>query len=314
MYKSVLLRITKALYPIGRAFWIPINSIIEKIHNALIESENDVIEAGDELLNSILPDNSDFTTEDATLWELRLGLTVDASLSIAVRKSNILEKLQYPGDKLPRNHYLWMQKMLVDAGFGVYVHENRVRNSSDTTETISAVFAYDTLISLAQSNIANVHPQVSTYHFKVKQGFVEFVEGIDFEVDYILGKIKVLSTGIIDNTVDLNLAYNYWTNNYYVKTLSDLGITTTTVQHGNYQSGNIQHSQQIDIEIIANTIDEEPYFAFGDNENLRASFYIGGSTMGDYANVLNTKKDELRELILKLKPAHTAGYLLINYV
>ena len=53
---------------------------------------------------------------------------------------------------------------------------------------------------------------------KVIQSSVEMVESVDFEVDYILGKIKILSTGSIDNTADFDVFYNYWTNDYYTKT------------------------------------------------------------------------------------------------
>ena len=90
MYKDILLKITKSLYPLGRAFWIPIKSILEKIHVALIYSENDAIVASDEILNSILPDNDNFTINDAPLWELRLGIAVNTSLTLTERKEAIL--------------------------------------------------------------------------------------------------------------------------------------------------------------------------------------------------------------------------------
>lgn len=50
------------------------------------------------------------------------------------------------------------------------------------------------------------------------------------------------------------------------------------------------------------------------SDQLRATFFIGGSTFPNSANVPLLRKDEFRHLILKLKPAQTLAYLYINYI
>lgn len=46
---------------------------------------------------------------------------------------------------------------------------------------------------------------------------------------------------------------------------------------------------------------------------LQASFFIGGSSFPSIVDVDITRKDEFRQLILKLKPNHTLGFEYINY-
>lgn len=46
---------------------------------------------------------------------------------------------------------------------------------------------------------------------------------------------------------------------------------------------------------------------------LRSSFYIAGLTPTTMANILLTRKEEFRQLILRVKPAHSVGILLVNY-
>lgn len=69
-----------------------------------------------------------------------------------------------------------------------------------------------------------------------------------------------------------------------------------------------------DYSLIGNEIDEakEIQFSF-DYIKLRNTFFIGGEVFGTNAEVLATRKNEFRELILRIKPAQTVGILLINY-
>lgn len=125
MFNNTFLKLTKRFYPRGRAFNIPAGSIIEKYHKALIESENSAYTAAVSVLDSILPDNDNFTAEDATDWERRLGLITNTSLTLDQRKQAIERKMNHPGTIKARQHYLYVQKYLQDQGFDVYVHENR---------------------------------------------------------------------------------------------------------------------------------------------------------------------------------------------
>lgn len=117
--------LTQQLYPTGRAFKMPKNGWLESLHNGLRISENKAYNDAVAILNSILPDNDNFTEDDAADWERRLGLIVDNSLSLADRKLAIRRKIQHPGDIKARQHYLYVQGQLQAAGFNVYVHENR---------------------------------------------------------------------------------------------------------------------------------------------------------------------------------------------
>jgi hypothetical protein len=67
---------------------------------------------------------------------------------------------------------------------------------------------------------------------------------------------------------------------------------------------------------IANYIDEtlDDSFIFGPDENLRATIFIGGATIGARADVDATRRAEFRELVLKLKPAQVGCFALIDYI
>ena len=90
----------------------------------------------------------------------------------------------------------------------------------------------------------------------------------------------------------------------------DLGFEATThgppAQHGQ----GTQHGSS-GFEVIANKIGVESY-GVGDN-NLWATFFIGGENLGEMAAVPENRKKEFRELVLKLKPGHTVAFLFINY-
>lgn len=64
--------------------------------------------------------------------------------------------------------------------------------------------------------------------------------------------------------------------------------------------------------LIANNISNSENYNVGPN-NLWATFFIGGENLGDYTNVPNTRLREFKELVLKLKPAHTVAFTFINY-
>lgn len=122
---DIFLYLTKRLYPTGRTFLIPINSWILSVHKALIVSEQEVYEAVLGTLNSILPDNDEFTEQDASDWERRLGIIRSEGLTLEERKAAIKRKYAAPGDIPARQHYLYVEGQLQSAGFDVYVHENR---------------------------------------------------------------------------------------------------------------------------------------------------------------------------------------------
>jgi len=120
-----ILKLTKQLFPTGRAWKIPFGSDLEKLLEALNESETRAINFGLSALYRILPDNENFTADDATQWERRLGLPVMSSYTpLETKKQIIWQKYQFPGNFLNRQNYRYIEYQLQLAGFNVYVHEN----------------------------------------------------------------------------------------------------------------------------------------------------------------------------------------------
>lgn len=119
-----LLKITKSLFPTGRAFRARLNGVLDEIYAALGESEKTAYTDAVNVLDTILPDNPNFTADDASDWERRLGIVASSTTSLDDRKAAILRKYAHPGNILGRQHFLYIQGQLQAAGFNVFVHEN----------------------------------------------------------------------------------------------------------------------------------------------------------------------------------------------
>lgn len=119
-----ILDLTKRLYPTGRAWRISIGSTFEKVHLALRETEVEAYSAAIGILDKILPDNDNFTEDDAADWERRLGIVASSTTSLADRKAAILRKYAHPGNIAGRQNANYIEGQLQLAGFNVFVHEN----------------------------------------------------------------------------------------------------------------------------------------------------------------------------------------------
>lgn len=120
--KFVLL--AKKLYPKGRAFKMPFAGDFEKLTNAIALSEVRLFNDTVAILDSILPDNANFTIADATDWEVRLGMPNGSASTLSDRMSAIIRKLNAPGVNPAKGHYLNIQNQLTLAGFNIFVYEN----------------------------------------------------------------------------------------------------------------------------------------------------------------------------------------------
>lgn len=214
------------LYPTGRAFQFKKNGVWDNLHNAINKSMITLVEDSYLTIDSLFPDNVNFTINDAELWEYRLGLISNNDLTLEVRKQAIFRKMAYPGNAKARQHPSFIQDQLQKAGFDVYVHENT--------------------------------PPYKT-------------------------------PGDILLTV-LN-ASQYGGDSQY---------------GGSFQYGSGSYS------VIANSSATNEEYAVGGN--IWASFFIGGEVLGETAQVPQTRLTEFKELVLKLKPAHTVAYTFITYV
>lgn len=228
---EIILSLTKRLYPKGRAFRVHEGSYIEKIHKALAISELKADQDALSILDSAIPDNDNFTEDDATRWEQRLGLITNVSVSLSDRKAAIIRKMNHPGTILARQSAGFLEGQLQLAGFSVFVYQPNISPAS------------------------------------------------------ILGSGQ--DVGISEYSDDVQ--YN-------------------DGEYGSTESGSVFEN------CIANRIDESKDAWFDVGDNLRSTFIIGGSTLGSFANVTLTRKDEFRQLILKIKPVQTVGFLFVNYV
>jgi hypothetical protein len=101
---------------------------------------------------------------------------------------------------------------------------------------------------------------------------------------------------------------------YITKTPTELGgIATKTIQYGDAQYGDIQMGSIVEDKVV-NYIDDSIDAFFNVGDNLRSTFFIGGNPLGTYADVDAFRKEEFRQLILRIKPTQTVGFLFINYV
>ena len=123
---TILLRLTKRLYPTGRAWKLNRDSIFERVEKALIVSQQEAYEAATSgILDTILPDNDNFTEDDAADWERRLAIRSSPGTTLEDRKLAIARKYASPGNIPARQHFLYLQGQLQNAGFNVFVHENK---------------------------------------------------------------------------------------------------------------------------------------------------------------------------------------------
>lgn len=215
-----IIKLTKQLYPTGRAFNYPDDGVMYKLHKALGQSETRAVDDMNSILYQVLPDNANFTTTDATRWEQRLGMVDGSSATLSDRKAAILRKINHPGDIPARQSHDYLQEQLQAAGFTVYVHENI--------------------------------PVVGIY---------------------------------------------------------GLGIQCGQVQCGQRQSGSAPYLNK-----AVNSVDEAVDANFITTDNFKSVFTIGGVVLGSSTTVPLARKDEFRQLILKLKPVQTEAYLRITYI
>jgi len=229
-----IMKLTRQLYPTGRAWKLPFQGFFEQLHAGLAVSEADAHDDAVSTLDSILPDNPRFTEQDATDWERRLGMITNEATPLEDRKLAIQRKMAAPGTNPAKAHYLYIEQQLQAAGFTVYVHEN--------------------LIPLYPSGFDSVGP-------------------------YTLYGSS-------------NLEY---------------------VEYDDQQYNGASYGQKYN-NLIVQKLDKEQDNAFDSGATLRTSFFIGGQTLGTYANVDATREEEFRKLIISLKQPQTVGYLFINFV
>jgi hypothetical protein len=254
-----ILKLTKQLYPKGRAFKIPEGGWYYRLHKGLAQSEARVYSEALGVLDSILPDNDNFTTQNATDWERRLGLINGDGVPLADRKAAIRRKMNHPGNVKPRENWMFLESQLQLAGFRVWVHENRFSDGAGGFVALEP---------------AAVLPAV------------DYGEHGEYE----LGEIE---HGDV---------FSYYENLF------------TFAQHGEFEHGEMEHGGWVYNNVVANYIPESLDAMFNVGPSHRATFFICAQTFGTFAEVDLIRKNEFRQLILKLKEVNTVAYLLVDYV
>jgi len=96
-----------------------------------------------------------------------------------------------------------------------------------------------------------------------------------------------------------------------------LGVTAGLAVYGMPEYGTVEYAAtwaDDGITICVNHIEESIDAVFDIGANYRSTFYISGSPITTFADVLADRKDEFRQLILQLKPVQTVGILFVNYI
>lgn len=137
-----ILKITRQLYPKGRAFKMPFNSWFERLHHVWTAGQERYYNATTNILDAMLPDNERYSESDAAAHERIYGLITNPAVPLSQRKSAILQKMAYPGINPAHGHYLNIQNKLQAAGFDVWVHENMFPDYPNGFESKAPVEVY----------------------------------------------------------------------------------------------------------------------------------------------------------------------------
>lgn len=227
--------LSRQLLPTGRAFFAKVGGQFDKLINGLNSSDVQLYNDAVSTINSAIPDNDQFSSDDATAWEIRLGMITNPAVSLTDRKAAITRKMNHPGTQKARQNYLYIQDQLQKAGFSVYVYENI------------------------------------------------FPDGMG---------------GYTTQTPD---------------EFSLLPFPRASIQYGPPEYGDFPYGGGYSNKVV-NSVFQSIDDVFDLGSNLKATFFIGGSTSGSWANVDKNREKEFRQLILKLKPTQMAAFILVNYV
>lgn len=233
--KARIINQKRRLLPTGRAWKMPEGSYLYRLYSALATGEKKAYEDAVSIMDTILPDNSRFTSDDATIWETRLGLVTNLATPLADRMLAIKRKMQAPGTQPAKGHYLYIEQQLQAAGFSVWVHENLFPLYPEGYESVPP---------------SDIYPTPSNY--------------------------------------------------------------TANIQYGDFQYGGVQYGVYYK-NMVVNSIYQSEDNSFSLGGDFSCTFFIGGETLGTYANVLASREQEFRQLILTLKPVTNVGFLFINY-
>lgn len=112
------------LYPTGRAWNLPENGKFAAMHSGINLSLVQMALDAAASIDATFPDNVNFDSGDADLWEYRYGIPFNASLTLQQRMANIYQAMAFPQNILGRQSPSYIEAMLRQAGFDVHVYQN----------------------------------------------------------------------------------------------------------------------------------------------------------------------------------------------
>lgn len=128
-------------------------------------------------------------------------------------------------------------------------------------------------------------------------------------VDYMQNELQLAGFPVF---VHENIPRSY-PQNFVGSNVTGIAVTSATTEHspdivhGNVTFGSLWEN------VVANHIDESRDAWFDVGSNTSDIFYIGGQNIGDFQTIDINRKNEFRQLILKLKPVTNTAILFINY-
>lgn len=207
-----ILELKKSLLPTGRAFKVPNEGNFEKLLLSKSTEELTTINAALSILESIIPDNDNFTDEDATIWENRIGVIKGADLQL--RKKAILAKMAFPGTIKNRQNKKYLEYRLQQAGFncevweiqdvglgeviclrnGLDLSDETELNGSDVSEYIGFIANRLYQNEEAEVSFSALLKPTSFYITGSNQGFFSINENSEMEFRRLVMSIKPLHT------------------------------------------------------------------------------------------------------------------------
>jgi hypothetical protein len=132
-----LFNLVTSLYPQGRAFDVKKDPFYSAVIRGVIKSYIRTVGDGNAIQVGLNPNDDDFTAEQATILEKRYGIIINKNRPLVDRKATLVARMTDPGLTLAKQHKNYIEYRLQQAGFNVFVHENRFLQPFPTSSAYS---------------------------------------------------------------------------------------------------------------------------------------------------------------------------------
>lgn len=355
---------------------MPWNGFFQKMMDGLAESESRFLDDSFSLLDSLLPDNDNFLTDDADQWEIRLGMITSIGATLEDRKAAITRKLAHPSTIKARQHFVYLEGQLRDAGFDVYVHENRfgdpvyppdedtspfvthqpedffplegsdvIRDGTFLTAsgagnwTVTGTIVIDGtgLMDIPIGGTGDYAQQVLTAPIQAGSGTWRLRIYLTGDLDDVKIELRDVSGGTLlftqvvngaglTHIIDIDTSgFSLAAQMLRIVDETDQGTVqyvslNTLIDPNDYADLIEDYYGLMYTNYVVTYIDRERELHYDFGTHLKSTFFIGGKDLFDiaggnlYADVDATRINELRQLILRLKPVQTKAFLYINEI